>query len=258
MKEGQYITDRWMEKILAAIANEQGIALQSHSGGWVNVLQKGERTGTFFGYKTSLNDSAAAGIANDKVATYDVLSAAGIPAVPHYLVRSKADSTYHWNHDIEGEFVAKPLNGTSGHGVKSCRSRREAEKYMRTSGIAAWAVSPFADIAREVRVVVLDGRVLVSYEKLPVEKESLRMFNLGLGAKAANISLSSENGELARRAMTATGLRLAAVDIVQVGEEWQVLEVNDGIMMENYMRQTAEHRSVGRGVYADIVAAMLA
>ena len=247
-----------MEELLAEIAKEQGIALQSYSGGWVNVLQKGERTGTFFGYKTSLNDSAAAGIANDKVATYDVLSAADIPAVPHYLVRSKADTTYHWNRGIEGKFVAKPLNGTSGHGVKLCESRREAEEYMRTSGITAWAVSPFADIAREVRVVVLDGRVLVSYEKLPVERSGLRMFNLGLGAKAVNVPLSSESSNLARRAMSATGLRVAAVDIVQIGEELQVMEVNVGFSMENYMRQTAEHRLTGRGMYADIVAAMLA
>jgi glutathione synthase/RimK-type ligase-like ATP-grasp enzyme len=37
---------------------------------------------------------------------------------------------------------------------------------------------------------------------------------------------------IARRAATATGIRFASIDVVQVDGSWRILEINSGVMME--------------------------
>ena len=65
---------------------------------------------------------------------------------------------------------------------------------------------------------------------------------------------------LARRALAALGLRVAAVDVVYVQPhgEWRVLEVNAGIMMEYFSRKHPQGRELARRVYAALLQAMFA
>ena len=88
------------------------------------------------------------------------------------------------------------------------------------------------------------------------------MFNLGYGAVAADVTdsaLLAELTDLAERTMQATALRLAAVDIVRTAAgELRVLEVNDGIMLESYLRQSPEFKNRAVTVYDAVVEAMFA
>ena len=45
---------------------------------------------------------------------------------------------------------------------------------------------------------------------------------------------------LAIRAAQAIGIRFASVDIVRVADEWKVLEINSGVMMETLGRYHPE------------------
>jgi glutathione synthase/RimK-type ligase-like ATP-grasp enzyme len=120
-------------------------------------------------------------------------------------------------------------------------------------GIEAWAASPFIEIKREVRLIILDRQVLLTYEKQPVEIDGLKFFNLGKGAAAVGYEVADSEIELAQKAKEALGLRLSAVDIILLADgSWRVLEVNDGIMMENYARQSPENKEVAKQVYATI------
>lgn len=257
MQSGQYITDRLMPKMIREICKERGISFISFSDDWLLQLEKDGRVARVLGYKFGLNDSVSGNIAQDKVASYELMKYHDVPAVPHYLVRTKAGDANWKELPWSNEMIVKPLTGTSGHGVTKCSSVTEAEAWMERWGIEAWAASPFVDIKREVRLIILDDTVLLVYEKQPVEIDGLKFFNLGKGAIAVECQLADSEMKLASRARSVLGLRLCAVDIVELDDgSWQVLEVNDGFMMENYARVSRQNEAKTSEMYAEIIRAI--
>lgn len=259
MQKGEYIVDRLLPAIIEDICKEQGIKLTRLSDDWVLRLEKDDKLGHVIGYKFSLNGSAEAEVAQDKVATYEILSIGGISAVEHRLVRTKASNVSGWEDMFDkGSAVVKPLNGTSGHGVRICHSVEEVRLYIADSGIEAWAVSPLLDIDREIRIVLLDGEALIGIEKSPVLINGLKIFNLGQGAKATRIPVSEDLVDLAKSAAVRINLRIASVDIVVLDSgEIMVLEVNDGLMMEHYARMSSESLHDAKRVFNRVVTRMM-
>lgn len=256
MQQGQYILDRWMVGIIEDICRERGIVCTSYSDDWVLELTKGDIKTRVFGYKFDLNDAATTAIAGDKVATYQLLQANDVPAVDHRLVRTKASENSGWETGLN-RVVVKPLEGTSGHGISMLDSPESVPAYIEEHpSIAAWAVAPYEEIQTERRFIMLDGEILCQYEKIPVEINSLRMFNLGLGAIAKHSEAASDELRLATHALEVTGLRLAAVDVIKTPAGYKILEVNDGIMMENYMRQSPLNKEEATKVYTAIIDAL--
>ena len=240
--------------MLQDIAMQRGIAFRGYSENWLIELEQNTKVARILGYKFDLNSSVAGEIAQDKVAAYQVLDANAVEAIPHYLIRTKAGEAQWRTLDWAEGMVIKPLMGTSGHGVKLLFDANQAEAAMVDSGIEAWAASPYYEVIREIRVIILDGVVLLAYKKQPVEHDGLKMFNLGRGARAVEHTLTDEQRDLAQKAQKALGLRLCAVDIIQTNDGiLRVLEVNDGIMMENYARQSQQNKLRTQKVYAAIV-----
>lgn len=256
MQYGQFILDRWMVGIIQGICKAEGISVSSYSDDWVLELTKGSTKRKIFGYKFGLNDAATTAIAGDKVATYQLLAAHSISAVEHRLIRTKASQSTGWEEGLT-QVVVKPLDGTSGHGIARLDSPAGVAAYIDNHPyIAAWAVAPYQEILSERRFILLDGDVLCQYEKLPVVIDGLRMFNLGLGATAEHTKADPAETALAQQALGVSGLRLAAVDIILTAEGYKVLEINDGIMMENYMRQKALHKERSIEAYTAIIKAL--
>jgi len=266
MQNGPYIADRRMPHIVQDICARRGIAYAAFSDDWVLRLERGDALRWVIGYKFDVNSSAAGELAQDKVATYMALHAAGVPAIEHYLVRSLPHDPLegHFEHDdLRGPVVVKPLNGTGGRLVERYESAGEALQAVRGSEEPAWAISPHYDLAAEYRLVMLDGKLLLALEKTqPTLRGELKLFNLGYGAVAADVTDEAVLGELtaaAQQVMRAMGLRLAAVDIVRTaGGGLKVLEVNDGITLEHYLRQSTEYENRAVNVYDAVVAAMFA
>ena len=102
---------------------------------------------------------------------------------------------------------------------------------------------------------MLDGEILLAYEKSePTMRDGLRMFNLGTGAKPFDIEPHEALASMVSSAMAALNLRLASVDVVEADAgDYYIMEVNDGIMMEHYMSQSADHRARGKAVYTKII-----
>jgi ribosomal protein S6--L-glutamate ligase len=266
MKAGQYILDRFLPDFVARAAEARGACVEVMSDGWVIRLEGEHRRRWVVGYQFDLNTTAASAVAQDKVATYLALTRAGLAAVPHVLVRStphEPDIATHLRGAVNGPLVIKPLDGTGGRGVHKAADVAEAVAFIQERDEVAWAASPWYDIVAEYRAVVLDGEVLLAYEKTePVELHNLRFYNLGMGAVAQDIASQAQREAvvvMALQACVQLGLRLAAVDIVRLATgELLVLEVNDGIMMENYARQSPEYKKRAADVYDAIVGAMLA
>jgi len=267
MQNGPYIRDRILPATISALCTRTATDFRAFSDNWVLRLEKNRQVRWVVGYKFDVNDSAAGQLAQDKVATYMVLAAAGVPAIEHYLVRSVPHEPMQWHinlPNLEGvAVVVKPLDGTGGRAVERYESITMALDAVHSSGEPAWAISPHYDLQAEYRMVMLDGQVLLAFSKTnPTMRGRLRLFNLGYGAAAADISDTDLLGRLTSIAVKTTqalALRLAAVDIVcTAAGELRVLEVNDGISLEHYAEQSAEYKQRAVDVYEKIVAAMFA
>jgi glutathione synthase/RimK-type ligase-like ATP-grasp enzyme len=264
MKQGEYIVERLLPAFVERAAVTRGITFRSFSEDWVLRLQRDTTVRYVVGYQFDHNLSAMSAVATDKVATSTLLSAADVPVVEHILVRSTPHETIPTAAlaaRFSGPFVIKPLDGSGGRGVQIVATTEEAQHVVLASGEIAWAASPLLDVAAEYRVILLDETPLVVYEKThPVMHHGLKMFNLGMGAHATDMADSHRKEQLeqlASAAARALSLRLASIDIVQLRDgSLSVLEVNDGIMMENYARQSAEYNNRAAQVYDAIVEAM--
>ncbi len=253
---GEYIVDRLLPGMVRQACSELGFSVETFSDDWVIEIKNGKRIRRIIGYIFDINSAAASALAADKVAAYQILTANGIAAVPHQLLRTKVGQV--GNVAGQDKVVVKPLTGTSGHGVRLL-APDAIMHYVSQSGIEAWAISPYVAIKKEIRLVVLDGALLLAYEKIPVTSDTeLVMFNLGKGAVPRDYTPDDELVQLAAGAQAALGLRLAAVDCVELASgERLVLEINSGFMMEHYVRTSPEHEQCAYELYQQIVEVMM-
>lgn len=257
MQNGEYIQDRWMVKMVKEACALFGAEVRLFSDDWVLEVAKGGKESFIFGYKFGLNDSAAANIAQDKVAMYQVLAAHDVASVEHYLVRT-ADAGSWSRLPLQKDIIIKPLTGTGGRGIELCGDREIARERIKKSDIEAWALSPYYNITREIRLVILDDEILLSYEKQPVVRGGMKFFNLGLGAVPIAYVPTSPQKRMAIDAMRALGLRIGAVDAIECADgRTMILEVNDGVMMENFARYSEANKQKTAEIYEIIVKAQL-
>ncbi|MEO6761811.1 MAG: hypothetical protein ABI220_05625 [Candidatus Saccharimonadales bacterium] len=264
MQAGEYIVDRILPEMVKAASKRHQINCQLFSDDWVIKLSKGDKSRWILGYRFDINAAAASGLAQDKVATYQVLTDAGIPALQHVLARSVASQPMPETELTQtfgySPVVMKPLSGTGGRGVQLQPDVRQALLAIGADAEPAWALSPYREVYSEYRLILLDGRVLLSYEKIgPTKRGGLKLFNLGLGAVARDIApekLNPKLSQLAASAVDELGLRLAAVDVIRTDQELEILEVNDGLMMENYASQSGENKDWATDIYDEVITQM--
>jgi ribosomal protein S6-L-glutamate ligase RimK-like protein len=243
-----------------------GVRLRWHSGYWIAELAARGRRCHVVGYNFPVNDAASAIMAGDKVAASVLMARDGVPHVPHRLLRPAPDEELaETAARLPVPLVVKPLSGSGGRDVHRAGSPDEALAVLRdlAGPYAALAVCPWLDVRHEYRVVTLDGRPLLAFEKRlpgparPGEAAEWR-HNLSrgaLGAEVAGPGLRDALGELAARAAGSLGLRLSAVDIVDTGGGHAVIEVNSGVCLERFSRQDPGCRAAAGRVYEAAVAA---
>jgi glutathione synthase/RimK-type ligase-like ATP-grasp enzyme len=223
----------------------RAIAVDVRPGGWLIAMGHGTARRFAFGYDVGLNSAIAHRLANDKSATSEVLTLAGVPCIPHQLFLNPklgekvVGSTWRESlrrllRDQPLGVVVKPNEGTSGRSVFRVTTTAEldhaiGEVFAMSTGLA---ISPYVEIETEVRVVLLDGAPLVVYSK---QRGTDWRHNLDAGAKPVLIEAGEIHAAcvtLAAAAARAVGIRFASIDLVCVGGAWQVLEINSGVMME--------------------------
>jgi glutathione synthase/RimK-type ligase-like ATP-grasp enzyme len=222
-----------------------GIACEVKSEGWLVVMERYGRRHFAFGYDIGLNGATAHRIANDKSASSEVLAFSGVPSIPHTLFLSPRLGNHIVPEESRDEMlgllrscpkglVIKPNEGTSGRSVFRVENAIELDRAVTDifSSHLSLAISPYVEIEDEVRVILLDDVPRVVYCK---QRGSDWRHNLEFGAQPVLL----EQGEaremcagLAIRAAHAIGIRFASIDVVRVGTEWKVLELNSGVMME--------------------------
>ena len=267
-------------QILREICREEEIRLQSFSDNWAHRLEKDGQTGFIVGYSFGLNSASVQEICRDKALTSMFLAEKSVPAAEHCflpLPLSLTDEEMKAYLELcrtllerDGRLVLKDNYGTGGNRVYRIESLREAEETLRKiQGFSyAAALSPYYPIDAEYRVVMLDKKaeLVIRKERAYRIENGKKVFtewrhNLGQGATGVmetDERRISELSALAHSALQAIPARFASVDIIRVGEELRVLEINGGVMLEHFASQNASCRAEAKRVYRGAVLKMLA
>ncbi len=242
---------RFFLTTLTGWAESNGFDVRKLSGDWVIILVRGDLRLPVISYDIGLNPSSVHRIVNDKVATYEVLTALGVPAIEHQIVldadlaRSRGEEDelgrvervwQSFSHDA----MVKPLDQSQGLDVIRARSQLElAVAYNRLQArYARFAISPFVEIEQEDRFYFLDERLLLSYGKTAAGSDRA---NLAQGGKVIFHDGSEvEARDLASAARAALALRYGCIDVVTLADGSRaVLEGNSGVMLDEITRQAA-------------------
>lgn len=237
---------RQIEKILSEIAQENGLPYKSYGSGW--VLKVGNAL--IDGYHFPLNPAGADRLCDDKAATYEVLSANGIAAVRHDFL-TKEMPLPAWVKFDGKEVVVKPNDGTGGVDVERIASKTELEKRLQKLFVKfdRLSLSPFISIKTEYRAIILAGQVEIFYAKHLQNAEDWK-FNLGQGATPELLGMPEKLKTLACQTSEALGIHFASIDIIETSEEqYQILEVNSGVMVENFSKISKKHYEQAKALY---------
>jgi len=256
--------ERLLARLLREACERHDVSIRALSDGWLLELEKDGKKRRVLGTEFGVNDQAASAIAKDKVATSTILERAAIDHVSHRLLTSHGSG---FNKSLlsdmlaTGPAVVKPLQGSHGVGVALATTIESAWHIIERSGILAWAVSPYYDVAFETRVVVLDGTVRLAYKKVdPVIMNGLKFFNLHVGAKAVAVDIDELGENYARLAtdvVDALGLSMAAVDIItDTNGTLSVLEVNSAFSLNRFAQSGGKALAMTTRFYDEVVSSM--
>lgn len=263
-------SNRQLIKIVKEICQEHGITFQGFSSDWVIQLTANDHTMFIHGYKFPNNNAAIEQICNDKSALSDLLSAHRIPHVPHSYFSSSYNKQNPPPQDNRkrmqsllqeyGKIVCKPNVATGGYGVFKVSSQRELEFASQEifSASEAMSISPYRKIQAEYRVIIVNASVGVIYEKkfrVPDADEIVevsRKHNLEQGARpviVTDVFKTEILSELALSCVAALDAEFVSVDIVEDECGFEVLEINSGVMMENFAASNPENYEIAKNIY---------
>ena len=107
-----------------------------------------------------------------------------------------------------------------------------------------------------------DIPVLGRADRIPAKGERILLgwkHNLGLGARAellADGPLKKEIEKIVAEVARCLGVRFASIDVALTNEGLKVLEINSGVMMENFAGQDKECREIAKSIYRDAIRLM--
>ncbi len=247
---------RQIVKIIKEIASEKNYAFSTLADGFLIEISNEENTTRIFGYQFD-NSTSASLIATDKCACFELLQKHNIPCVPHFLILPPEKAQF-VEKPLEisqltkkyATLVAKPCKGTSGAHVYKFQTESEyAEIQKKILPFSRdIAISPYLNIQKEYRCVVLNGKPLLIYEKVLGDGWK---HNLSHGATPQILDISShgESAELAVKTASALSLDFCAVDIAICKGDGMVLEVNSGAMFEKFATFSHENYQIAKNIY---------
>jgi glutathione synthase/RimK-type ligase-like ATP-grasp enzyme len=224
---------------------DRGIGCEVKAQGWLIVMERDGVRRFALGYDLGLNSAISHRIASDKAATSDILAMSGIACIAHTQFSNPMLTNYTPASGLHEAMrallrqhpqgvVVKPNEGTSGRLVFKITNEAELEAAAREifASHLSLAISPYVEIAEEVRVVLIDDVAVAVYAKA---RGTDWRHNLDLGARPVLLPPGETRDAcvaLAINAAQAIGIRFASVDVVRVSGAWKVLEINSGVMME--------------------------
>lgn len=257
--------ERMLVRILREICDKHAIELKVLEKGWLLQLSARGRTMLVFGNRFPVNGASVDAVCSDKAALSAVLEANHVPHVPHWYFPAPEEWPFSpegvWQgiqqlFDTCGRLVCKDDTGTGGRMVYRVQTQKELEEAVFRIYQAGkpLAVSPWCSIDHEYRLVVAGGAVRLCYEK--VRQPGQWKHNLGQGASAQPVADPEKQQALGALALTCVKLlplSFASIDLAEVNGALQVLEINSGVMMDNFAAESEENYQKAVSIYEGVV-----
>ncbi len=174
----------------------------------------------------SVNPASAVALARDKLASLQLLAAAGLPVVPT-VVPAGGEDVPRVVEALGGPpVVLKIAGGTQGRGVvlaESVAAARSILEGFSTCGHRV-LVQPRLPVEDDIRLLVVGSRTVAAMRRVPPPGDFRA--NLHRGGTAEGFHPGDELAALAARAAALLGLRFAGVDVLLGPGGPLVLEVN--------------------------------
>lgn len=183
----------------------------------------------------TVNRYAVTALCNDKLSTSAALTAAGVPS-PRTVVAFTAESALQAVEQLGYPVVLKPLTGSWGRLLARINDRDAAEalfEHKATLGSHEHSVFYLQEHcnkpARDIRVFVIDGEPICAVYRMSEHW----ITNTARGAVTSNCPITADIASLSRRASTAVGGAVLAVDLLEDSDRLLVSEVNAGMEFRN-------------------------
>lgn len=164
-------------KIIKEICKEEGISCTSYSSDWAFQLDKNGRKNFILGYQFGLNRAVSQQISADKAVASEIMTQNQVPNVEHrcfmapHMFRFTGENG-NWKQMVQmleqyGDVVCKDNEGTGGYLVFHVKTQRQLEEAAQQifANADAMAISPYYELEKEYRIILLDGEVQVAFEK---------------------------------------------------------------------------------------------
>ena len=261
--------DKVFNQILHELASESGFTATRVLDG-VYELKKGSKKIYIKGKNFGLNTALAASFSKNKAYTFEILRRNKVKSVPHYELYQPVFFSYFGdqvkrnnlriNAVIKTEklpLVLKPAEGCKARDVYLVHSKRQLNKLMDKLFIYEknLVLSPFREIQHEYRVIILNSKVELVFDK--VKKERVRRGKLVFGAKAKIVKPDEKPYKkleaIAKKASKALGLDFCSVDIIDTEKEGlEVLEINSSVCLGKFGNQSQEHYDIAKSIYKKV------
>lgn len=175
-----------------------------------------------------LNSAAAISTCGDKWQTSLALAAAGLPA-PRTALGLTPAAALTALAEIGYPALVKPLTGSWGRLITELRDRRMAEEVFEyISALPApqshlvYVQELIAKPGRDIRALVIGGELIAASYRVAAGTRT----NVARGGASMPCPESADLTKLAVAAAAATGAEIAAVDLIEDGDQLLILEVN--------------------------------
>lgn len=234
-----------IEHLLFASPDEQKFV--GKTGCWAQLIALLKEKGTLV---IKPND----GTGGDRV--FKVSSVCELETAVHKIFEKSAYLAASPYYDIANEYRTIILDGAARLVYVKRRPHLTGDGMSTVAELMIRHLSGNAAInAEEIR---LPGRA----DRVPEMGEQVLLgwkHNLGLGARAELVTsgpLRSKIERIVAEVAGSLGVRFASVDIAETTEGMKVLEINSGVMMENFAGQDAESYATAKAIYRDAILKM--
>jgi len=188
-----------------------------------------------------VNSSTAIEMVADKLYTMQRLARMGLP-VPRTILGKFPIDSGHVERELGFPVIVKTLKGTRGAGVLKCEDRSQFDDLAGLLD-SAGADSEFilqhyvrASHGRDVRVLVVGGRVVAAMERRSITGSFKS--NVSLGGVGEAVNPPPEMAELAVRAADALELDVTGIDILYDEDGYRICEANSAPGFQGLERAT--------------------
>ena len=267
-----------LQRIIKQIALENNLSYEVLSCDLIIKLTKDNKIRYINGYKFGLNSHSLGLILDDKYATYELLNSLNIKVCKHHILfRPNNHNSYAKNYNsfkycydlflkYNKNVILKVNNGTCGDGVYHVTTKNKLKK-IYNSVVIGNGKDKLIDLLKEFNINYFSNKnnlkKKINYNKILKNNEEFIYdfkFNLSKGS-IINEDILKETktivSKMAKDVSKKINLGFGSIDIIKtIDDKYYVLEINSGVMIENYIKLTTDGVKKAKKVYEEAVLEM--